>query len=143
MVTSDMLLHLFLSRQNLAIPPKENWSLHLYLSRKNLPIPLNIGVNDFVFIGTSVEVEINQLSIVHVLMLENGIVTSDILLHISLSRHNFAVPHTTPTHISLKFGVLNSNTCYLTRIWLSPSILVSTILPFFVDTSVQEETNNL
>ena len=37
------------------------------------------------------EVETNQLCILHVLKLENGIVTSDIFLHLSLYHQNIAL----------------------------------------------------
>ena len=53
--------------------------------------PLNIGVNNFAFfVGTRMEEEINQLCLVLWLQLEYGMVTTAILLHLSLSRPNFA-----------------------------------------------------
>ena len=54
---------------------------------------INIGVDDFSFlVGTRVEEETNELCVVHGLMLEYRIVTSDIFLHLSLSRQSIALP---------------------------------------------------
>ena len=59
-VTSDILLHLSLSRQISLSPLMNVAHLHLSLSRSNLAVPLNIGVNHFAFfVVTRVEEETN------------------------------------------------------------------------------------
>ena len=89
--------------------------MYPYLAQISLSL-LNKGVNDFAFfVGTRVEEETNKLSLILRLVLENGMVTSAILLHQSLSWPNLAVP--------LNKGVND--------------------LAFFVGTRVDEETNQL
>ena len=98
---------LLVMESGIATPPI---SLHLSLCHQNLDIPLNIGVNDFAFfVGTK---EINQLCVVHGLMLENGIVASDILLHLSLSCKNFAVPPKESCTLHLFLSRLNLESKY-------------------------------
>ena len=95
---------------------------------KFLAVPLNILVNDFAFfVGIKVEEETIQLCIVHVLMLENGIVTSDIFFHLSLSPQNFSVPPTTFWRVA-RFQVMrfNTPTLFKARRIVSSSTLVPT-----------------
>ena len=89
--------------------------LHSILVPKYLPIS-NRGVNDFTFFCRHKSGKRdNQLSLIRLLVLEYRMVTSAVLLHLSLSRPNFAVP--------LYKGVNH--------------------FAFFVGTRVEKETNQL
>ena len=65
--------------------------LHLSLSRPKFRYHPYMSVNDFAFfLGTRVDKETNQLSLILLLQLEYGVVSSSMLLHLSLFCLNFA-----------------------------------------------------
>ena len=65
--------------------------LHLSLSRPKFRYHPYMSVNDFAFfVGTRVDKETNQLSLILLLQLEYGVVSSSMLLHLSLFCLNFA-----------------------------------------------------